>query len=127
MIAHVILFTPKADMSPQDRQSVLDGLASAAVDIPSVRSLRVGRRVRHGRPGYEQMMQQDFEYAVIVEFSDVAGLTAYLEHPTHKSIGDHFWRSSAGALAYDYEMIELKENRTFGRSDARTFGGPESR
>jgi hypothetical protein len=108
MIAHVILFKPKADMSLEDRQSVLDGLASAAVDIKSVRSLRVGRRVRHGRPGYEQAMPQDFEYAVIVEFDDVAGLTAYLEHPRHGAIAEHFGRSATAALAYDYEMIELK-------------------
>ena len=110
MIAHVILFKPKPDMSGDDRQRVLDGLASAAVDIPSVRSLRVGRRVRHGRPGYEQLMQQDFDYAVIVEFDDVAGLTAYLAHPKHNAIGEHFAKSSVGALAYDYEMIELKDN-----------------
>jgi hypothetical protein len=108
MIAHVILFEPKADMAPADRQNVLDALASAAAGIPSVRGLRVGRRVRHGRPGYEQMMQQDFEYAVIAEFDDVAGLTAYLAHPKHRAIGEHFTRSSAVALAYDYEMMDLK-------------------
>jgi hypothetical protein len=127
MIAHVILFRPKPEMSPDERQTVLDGLASAAVDIPSVRSLRVGRRVRHGRQGYEQMMQQDFDYAVIVEFDDVAGLSAYLAHPTHNAIAEHFAKSSAAALAYDYEMIELKtEARKFGSSDARpsTGSGP---
>lgn len=120
MIAHVVLFRPNGDMSSEERQAVLDGLASAAVDIPSVRSLRVGRRVRHGRAGYEQMMEQDFEYAVIVEFDDVAGLTTYLAHPKHNAIGEHFAGSSSAALAYDYEMIELKADaRKFGRSDAR--------
>ena len=108
MIAHLVLFRPKADMSPQERQSVLDGLTSAAIDIPSVRTLRVGRRVRHGVAGYEQAMHQDFEYAVIIEFDNVEGLKAYLAHPKHTALGDHFTRLSSAALAYDYEMVDVK-------------------
>ena len=107
MIAHIILFTPRSDLADSDRQRVLEGLQAAAVDIPSVRRLRVGRRVVHGRPGYEQAMRDNFEYAVIVEFDDVDGLTSYLSHPSHKAIGDHFTQSSSAALAYDYEMIDV--------------------
>jgi Stress responsive A/B Barrel Domain len=108
LIAHIILFKPRSDMSPEERKSVLDALASAAVDIPMIRSFRIGRRVRHGRPGYEQMMREDFEYAVIIEFDDVDGLTAYLAHSEHAAIGAHFTQSAAGALAYDYEMVDLR-------------------
>ncbi len=108
MIAHVILFKPKSDLSDEIRQSVLEGLSAAAVDIPTVRRLRVGRRVRHGRQGYEQAMHVDYEYAVIVEFDDVEGLTSYLAHPAHAAVGDHFTQASSNALAYDYELIELK-------------------
>jgi hypothetical protein len=41
-----------------------------------------------------------------VEFDDVAGLTAYLEHPQHAAIGAHFTQSSSAALAYDYEIAD---------------------
>jgi Stress responsive A/B Barrel Domain len=108
MIAHVILFQPKSDMAPHERQAALDALAAAALEIPTIRRFRVGRRVRHGRPGYEQAMREDFEYAVIVEFENVDGLTAYLAHPGHDAIGPHFTRSVAAALAYDYELTDLK-------------------
>ena len=104
MIAHVILFKPKPTLTDAERQSVLDGLRAAAAGIPTIRRMRVGRRHRHGRPGYEQLMREDFEYVVIVEFDDVAGLTAYLAHPKHAAIGQHFLQSSAAALAYDYEI-----------------------
>ena len=104
MIAHVILFKPKHSLTEAERQAVLAGLRAAATGIPTIRRMRVGRRLRHGRPGYEQLMREDFEYAVIVEFDDVAGLTAYLAHPQHAAIGQHFMQSSAAALAYDYEM-----------------------
>ncbi len=104
MIAHVILFKPKHSLTDTERRAVLDGLRAAAAGIPSIRRLRVGRRVRHGRPGYEQLMREDFEYAVMVEFDDIAGLTAYLAHPQHAAIGQHFTQSAAAALAYDYEI-----------------------
>jgi len=117
MIAHVVLFAPKPDLPDADRQAVLDGLTAAATDIPSIRRFRVGKRIRHGLPGYEQAMRVDFEYVVMVEFEDEAGLKAYLQHPSHAAIGRHFTTSSLAALAYDYEIVEaadakrLVENR----------------
>ncbi len=107
MIVHVILYKPRADLADGMRQQVLDGLVTAATVIPSIRRLRVGKRVKHGRPGYEPAMHTDFEYAVIVEFDDVDGLTAYLAHPAHNAIGGHFTASASDSLAYDYEMVDL--------------------
>jgi hypothetical protein len=105
MIVHVILYKPRTDLADSMRHQILEGLATAATAIPSIRRLRVGKRVIHGRPGYEQAMRTDFEYAVIVEFDDVGGLTAYLAHPAHNAIGGHF--TASDSLAYDYEMVDL--------------------
>jgi hypothetical protein len=107
MIAHVVLFRPRPELTDVQRQAVIDAMKAAASGIPSIRRLRVGRRVRLGRQGYEQLMREDFEFVVIIEFDDAEGLTAYLDHPKHAAIGAHFMQSSAAALAYDYEMIEL--------------------
>jgi len=104
MISHVVLFKPRADLTVAERQAVINDLRTAASAIPTVRGLRVGRRIRHGRPGYEQLMREDFEFIVIIEFDDVEGLRAYLAHPDHAAIGSHFVQASAAALAYDYEM-----------------------
>lgn len=106
MIAHVVLFKPKPEVTAAQREAVLNGLRAAASGIPTIRRLRIGRRIRHGRPGYEQVMREDFEFLLIVEFDDVAGLTAYLEHPQHAAIGAHFTQSSSAALAYDYEIAD---------------------
>ena len=106
MIAHVVLFQPRADLTERERAHFLEALSIAATQIPSVTRFRVGRRVRHGLPGYEQAMTQDFEYAAVAEFDDVEGLRAYLSHPAHHAIGRHFTASAERALAYDYEMVE---------------------
>lgn len=107
MIAHVVLFQPREGLSARERGAVLDALAAAARGAPTVRACRIGRRVTHGLPGYEQAMAHDFEYAAILEFDDLAGLRAYLQHPAHEGIGAQFGTAAAAALAYDYEMVGL--------------------
>ena len=109
MIAHVILFRPRPELTSADRDVILRTLTSAASDIPGVRRFRVGRRIRHGLPGYEQAMREDFEFVVIIEVDDVDALKAYLLHPSHAALGSHFTQSAAAALAYDYELFDARE------------------
>jgi len=104
VIVHVVLFSPRPDLSAADRASLLEALASASKSIPSIKRLRVGTRVKHSLPGYEQMMRDDYEYAVFIEFDDVEGLKAYLQHPAHTAAGHHFTASASKSLAYDYEV-----------------------
>jgi hypothetical protein len=106
MIVHVVLFSPRPDLSESDRRTLLEALAAAATGIPSIRRFRVGKRVKHSLPGYEQMMRDDYEFAVMIEFEDLAGLKAYLQHPAHAAAGHHFTASASKALAYDYETAE---------------------
>ena len=106
MIVHVVLFSPRPDLSAADRAALLGALESASKNIPSIKRLRIGKRVKHSLPGYEQVMRDDYEYAVIIEFDDVEGLKSYLRHPAHTAAGDHFTASASKALAYDYEISE---------------------
>lgn len=109
MIAHVILFQPRPDLTGEQRDAVLEALASAARGAPTVRACRIGRRVKHGLPGYEQAMPQDFEFAAVIEFDNLDGLRAYLQHPAHIAIGEHFSAAASAALAYDYEMVSFDD------------------
>lgn len=106
MIVHVVLFSPRADLSAADRTAALEALESASKNIPSIKRLRIGKRVKHSLPGYEQVMRDDYEYAVFIEFDDIEGLKSYLQHPAHIAAGRHFTASAAKALAYDYEVAE---------------------
>jgi hypothetical protein len=103
VIAHVVLFRPRPDLTDAQRADFLEALGRALREIPSVRRSRVGRRVTFGR-GYEQLMQEHFEYAAIIEFDDVDGLKAYLQHPEHEWLAQRFFSSSEAVLVYDYEV-----------------------
>ena len=109
MIAHVVLFSPRPDLPAEARQSLVDALTGTAHSVPSVRRIRVGRRITHGLPGYEQAMRDSYEYAAIIEFDDLDGLKSYLTHPSHAALGAHFMLSAARALAYDYEVGDFDE------------------
>lgn len=109
MIAHIVLFQPRADLTAAERRAVIEGLTAAARSAPGVRRCRVGRRVTHGLPGYEQAMREPFDYAAIIEFDDVEGLRDYLRHPAHAGIGAQFTSAASAALAYDYEVIDVGE------------------
>jgi Stress responsive A/B Barrel Domain len=103
MIAHVVLFRPRADLSSEARQTLAASFEAALSQIPTIRRARVGRRIAVGRP-YESLMRVDYTYAAVIEFDDRAGLTAYLEHPTHEQLAAHFFSALDEALMYDFEL-----------------------
>jgi hypothetical protein len=113
MIAHVVLFSPRANLSLETRRELLGSITAAARGIQGVRRFRVGRRITHGVPGYEEVMRDDYEYAAIVEFDDLDGLKAYLAHPAHVALGEFFTSQAARSLAYDYEMMDADEPLKF--------------
>lgn len=106
MILHAVLFRPKAALTESDRDAMFAALHAAARDIPTVRRFQIGARICHGA-AYEKLMPQDFPFAAFIEFDDLAGLQAYLQHPRHQRLGDLFYALQEAALAYDYDLREL--------------------
>jgi hypothetical protein len=105
VITHVVLFRPRAGLSPVARAELIDALRAALRTIPSIRRARMGRRVTHGR-AYEQAMRVDYAFAALLEFDDIAGLRAYLEHPAHEALATRFFSVVDEALMYDFELDE---------------------
>jgi hypothetical protein len=103
VLVHVVLFRPKPGVADSDRAAMFAALNAAAEEIPTVRRFHIGARVTHGAE-YEKLMPHDFPFAAIVEFDDLAGLQAYLQHPAHHRLGELFYQLQEAALAYDYEV-----------------------
>ena len=103
MLSHVVLLAPRRDLTPAQLETFISAFERAAREIPSVRAVRVGRRVRHGQM-YEAAMTTDFTVFALFEFDDLAGLQEYLNHPAHADLAAQFYGSLAAGLAYDYEM-----------------------
>lgn len=105
MIAHIVLFRPRTSLTDHERRVLVDALTHAMKNIPSVRRAHIGRRTILGRQ-YDSMNAQQFPFAAILEFESEADLRTYLDHPAHEKLGEQFYFTSDGALAFDYEMLE---------------------
>jgi hypothetical protein len=105
MLLHVVMFRPRPGLATADREQLAAALAAAINLIPRVRGVGGGRRVPHGRP-YEQLMRADYSHIALLEFDDLAGLKAYLEHSVHDQLGRQFFAAFEEALMYDYEVGE---------------------
>ena len=105
MITHVVLLRPRPGLSSEQRSGLAEALRTAIRSIPSIRRARVGRRLTHGRP-YEQLMRVDYEYAAFLDFEDLNGLKAYLEHPAHEELAKRFFDILEEGLMYDFDVDE---------------------
>lgn len=106
MISHIVLFRPRATLTPEQRQSLIDALGRAVEGIAQIKRATIGRRILLNRPGYETQMAEHYEYSAILEFDSEADLRAYLDHPAHNELGRLLFTSAEAVLAYDYACVE---------------------
>lgn len=105
MIAHVVLFKPRATLAEQDREAFVAAFETALSNISLIRRARVGRRVTLGRL-YDGLNPQDFPFAAILEFESESDLLAYLDHPAHRALGEQFYLTSDAAMVLDFDLID---------------------
>lgn len=105
MVAHVVLYQLRPDLSDAERTRVNAALVAAFSTIPTIRRYRVGRRLSIGT-GYEAAIPARFDFFGVLEFDDEDGLRAYLEHPAHAELGALFWSCGERTLVFDYALAE---------------------
>jgi len=105
MLFHIALFRPRPDLAASEISSLVYALDEALRRIPSIRRFHLGRRVVHGA-GYEALVRDPLDYAAVLEFDDLDGLKAYLEHPAHRALGSRFMQSLASSAIFDYAMTD---------------------
>ena len=110
MIVHLVLFTPRSDLTAAERAAVRDALQQAFTEIPSVRRHTVGQRLRLGTT-YDRTAPLDFEFLVTIEVDDDQALAEYLAHPAHQKLGRLFYEAGEVALACDFKVSELSDLR----------------
>lgn len=110
MVAHVVLFTPKASMTADERATFVAALEAALRDIPSIARASVGRRFLSGRP-YDAITTTAFEFVAVIEFASRADLVTYLDHPAHEALARQFYLHAERAAAYDIDMVDGADAR----------------
>ena len=109
MISHIVLFTPRASLTPEQRRTLVTALRAAVDGIPQIKRATIGRRLLLNRPGYETQMAEHYEYSAILEFDSEADLRGYLDHPAHGELGKLLFTSAEAVLAYDYAQLDVDQ------------------
>jgi hypothetical protein len=109
VISHVVLFRPRATLTPGERTALIESLKTAVTGIAAIKRTAIGKRILLNRPGYETQMTEHFEYSAILDFDTEADLRAYLDHPAHVSLGTLLFTMADAVLAYDFVSTGLED------------------
>ena len=103
MIAHIVLFKPKADVASDQRRALAESLRLACLQAASVRRAMVGRIADLGAGYAKGFGDTTYEYVAILEFDDRAGLMAYFAHPLHEDLARRFWETCESTVIIDVD------------------------
>jgi hypothetical protein len=78
VLRHVVLLKFVDEATPEQRQAVLDGLATLPPAIPAIRSYRFGLDAA--------IAEGNHDLAVVADFDDVDGYREYAAHPLHQQV-----------------------------------------
>jgi stress responsive alpha/beta barrel protein len=109
VITHLVVAKPRSNLSAGDRQAFVQAVEQALLHIPTVRAVRIGRRVTHGALYERTPPAADF--LILIDFDDLAGLQMYLRHPAHEAVSAQFSRLLEWGLVYDFETGDLARLR----------------
>lgn len=101
MISHIVLFRPRADVTPDDERAFVVALENACRHVPTIRRATIGRSLPHDQG-------PDFPYTAVIEFDDEAGLTTYLAHPLHVPLAALFRQTCAATVVVNAETTDAE-------------------
>ena len=108
MIGHIVLFTPKAELSAPQRRSFAQSVLDTCGAIPSVRRVCIGRRIDVD-PGYGRNLgDKTYDFAAVLEFDGREDLVAYLTDPRHHALGRLFWEYCEASVVSEVEYIDAR-------------------
>ncbi len=109
MIAHLVLFNPKTDVSRADLRSFAKTISDACRQVDAIQRSRVGRRTEFDAGYPRSFGETTYQYVAILEFADGAGLKAYLQHPLHKQLGKLFWELCESTVVVEAAMADGRD------------------
>jgi hypothetical protein len=109
MIAHIVLFTPKASLRGADARAFASSVIGLLGQAESVERCFVGRAAVVD-PGYARNMgDKTYEFAAVLEFRGQSELLAYLTSPMHADLGRLFWEHCDSTVISEVESVGLGE------------------
>jgi len=97
LLRHIVLWSFKEAVPPEERDAVLEAVRGLRAKVPSLRSLEVGENRSPARA-------HGYTHVLVETFDDLAGLAAYSTHPEHVPVAARMRGAAAEVLAVDLEV-----------------------
>jgi hypothetical protein len=111
MIGHLVFFNAKSGATDEQLRSFAKVISEACRQIPTIQRVQIGRRVTI-EAGYARSFgDKTYDYAAIFEFSDIAALKQYLNHPLHHQLGRMFWEMCESTTVVEVDLVDGKSDR----------------
>ena len=99
MIKHIVLFQLKGELSPEQRQSVMDefkkGIDALPAIIPEIKSISVN---------FNCNPNEAWHICLESTFDTIEDLETYANHPDHKAVGAALRPNMAARSCVDYNF-----------------------
>jgi len=113
LIAHVVLFNERQGLSAEQLGSFARILQATLKGVPAITRATVGRSVEVDAGYAREFGDKTYRFAAVIEFRDIEGLQAYLQHPLHHELGRLFWEYCESTIVLELETIDaLREDLT---------------
>lgn len=104
MIHHMVFFNLKPDVEAADRDWLF-GQMQLLSQIPSVKSLAVGKLLEAREEWYKARVATDFTWALMVEFENEDGLYAYQQDAFHVTLAQEIRKRVSGTRVVDFVSL----------------------
>jgi hypothetical protein len=108
MIAHVVLFNPKATAGRELLLSCAQLLERLAREVPGVIRASVGRTIEIDAGYPREFGATTYQNICVLEFEDKTSLVNYLNNPLHRELGRMFWELCDSAAILETEMVDAR-------------------
>jgi hypothetical protein len=106
VIQHIVLFTPKAALSGDERLAFATSTLATLRRSDTICRFTVGRRIEVDA-GYDRSPgDKSYDYAAVLEFNDRNGLIQYLNSPDHAELGRLFWLACESTVVVEVEVAD---------------------
>jgi hypothetical protein len=110
VIAHIVLFRPKADLSDDELRLFAQLFKRVCVEVPGIERVRVGPVIGGGVFTGTEIGLSTYSVAAYLEFKDHQALEDYLQDPLHREFAGSFWSCSEETAIADAEMVDPKSD-----------------